>query len=85
MTTDRLLEEFLKYEVDDYIRTQLRDAAASLITGSRYFTYNAFNVRLDVDSGTATVEDELDVNREVTLGLDAFLLLLGSKQDGSDV
>ncbi len=54
---DRLLEEFLRYEVDDYIRTQLRDATASLTTGSRYFTYNAINFRLDADSGTATVED----------------------------
>ncbi len=82
---DRLLEEFLKCEVDDYIRTQLRDAAANLTTGSRYFTYNAFNVRLDADSGTATIEDELVVDREATLGLNAFLLLLASKQDGPDV
>lgn len=85
MTMDRLLDEFLKYEVDDYIRTQLQEAAANLTTGSRYFTYNAFNVRLDADSGTATVEDELDVNREVTLGLDTFLLLLESKHGSSGV
>jgi hypothetical protein len=82
MTTDRLVEEFFEYEVDDYVRTQLRDAAAGLATGNRYFTYNAFNVRLDADSGTATIEDEMDVSREVTLELNAFLVLLASKQDG---
>ena len=84
MIMDRLLEEFLKYEADAYVRAQLLDAAAGLTSGSRYFTYNAFNVRLDADSSTATVEDELDVNREVTLGLGDFLLLLGDKQGFSD-
>ena len=77
---DRLLEEFLRYEVDDYIRTQLRDATASLTTASRYFTYNAINFRLDADSGTATVEDELDVNRDATLGMATLLLLLGASR-----
>lgn len=77
MTMDQTLEEFLRYEVDDCVRSQLLDAAANLTTGSRYFTYNAFNVRLDADSGTATVEDELSVDRGVTFGLEDLLLLLG--------
>ena len=33
-------------------------------------------MRLDADSGTATVEDELDVAREVARGLEGFLALL---------
>lgn len=81
MINNQLVREFLKYEVDDYVRAQLLSAAAALRTGSQYFTYNTFNVRLDADSASATIEDELDVSREVTLGLEEFLALVAERHE----
>ncbi len=72
----RALDEFLAGEVDEFIWTELLAAIEQLDVGQRYFTYNAFNVLLDADTGTATVEDELDVDRQSTLGLDEFRALL---------
>jgi hypothetical protein len=71
-----LLEEFLEHEADDYVRGQLLDAIRNLGDGRRYFTFNVFNVLLDAGSGTATVEDELDVNRRDTVPLTNFVQLL---------
>ena len=70
------LDEFLAGEVDEFVRSELLAAIEQLDVGQRYFTYNAFNVLLDGDASTATVEDELDVNRQSTLGLDEFRNLL---------
>jgi len=70
------LDEFLTGELNDFIRTQLLATIEQLQTGQRYFTYNTFNVLLDVESGTATVEDELDVDRQSTVALDDFRKLL---------
>ena len=33
-------------------------------TGRVHFAYNTFKGPLDADGGTATIEDELDVNRQ---------------------
>ena len=63
--------------MDDVVRTKLLAAIEELADGQRCFTQNTFNVLLDGDTGTATVEDELDVNRQSTLGLDEFRALLG--------
>lgn len=70
------LEEFIAGEVDDFVRTELLAAIDQLDDGQRYFTFNAFNVLLDSDAFTATVEDELDVNRHSTVALDEFRALL---------
>jgi hypothetical protein len=75
MTTPTLLD-FLTYEVDDYVREELLSAIAELSTGQRYFTYNAYNVLLDAGSLTATVEDELDVNRQDTVPIATLTELL---------
>jgi len=66
------LDDFLNHELNAYIRTQLLDAIAQMASGQRYFTYNTFNVLLDADTSTATIEDELDVDRQSTLPLEAF-------------
>lgn len=71
------LDEFLAFELDDYIRSELLGAISQLSTGQRYFTYNAFNVLLDADASTATVEDELDPTRQTIVGLQEFEALLG--------
>lgn len=70
------LQEFLAGEADDFVRTELLAAIDQLDVGQRYFTYNAFNVLLDGDAFTATVEDELDVRRQSTVALDEFRALI---------
>lgn len=70
------LDEFLTGEVDDIVRSELLSAIEQLDIGQRYLTYNAFNVLLDGEAYTATVEDELDVNRQTTVGMDEFRALL---------
>lgn len=63
------LEEFLTLELDGYIRSELLAALTTPATGQRYFTYNAFNILLNADASTATVEDELDAKRQSVLDL----------------
>lgn len=70
------LSEFLTGEVDDFVRSESLAVMDQLGLGQRCVTYNAFNVLLDGEACTATVEDELDVNRETTIGLDEFRVLL---------
>ncbi|ELT42944.1 hypothetical protein [Arthrobacter nitrophenolicus] len=71
------LDEFLTGELDEFVRVQLLTAIDQLRTGRRYFTYNAFNVLLDAELNTATVEDEFDVDRQSTVALEEFRRLLG--------
>ncbi|MCQ6270603.1 hypothetical protein M8J71_08950 [Pseudarthrobacter sp. R1] len=70
------LDEFLSGELNDYIRTQILTAIERMQTGKRYFTYNAFNVLLDADTATATVEDEFSIDRQSTVSLHEFQKLL---------
>lgn len=42
-------------------------------SGERYFTFNRFNVRLDLDAGVATIEDELDPDIELVLPMGEFM------------
>lgn len=74
--TSPILAEFLAHEADAGVRQMLLSTIADLTEGRRYFTFNVFNVLVDADAGTATVEDELDVDRETTLSLDEFAVLL---------
>jgi hypothetical protein len=74
--TQSPLDEFLAYELDGNIRSELLEVINQMATGQRYFTYNAFNVLLDADASTATVEDELDANRQSVVGLQEFGAML---------
>jgi hypothetical protein len=67
-----LLEEFLSEEANDYVVATLREAA-NQTHGKRDFTFNRFNVRLDLEERTATIEDELDSEAELTIDLDDLL------------
>ena len=73
-----LLEEFLAEECTDDVVGLLRDEAKAS-GGEKYFTFNRFNVRLDLDEGMATIEDELDPDAEVSLPLAEFLDSLPSQ------
>jgi hypothetical protein len=65
-----VVAEFFEHEFNEHVRTVLE---RELDTGRpAYLTFNIFNVRLDPDAGTATVEDELDPDREETLPITAF-------------
>ncbi len=74
--TSPVLVEFFAREVNDFVRHELLRAIADLTTGQRYFTFNVFNVLVDGDTATVTVEDELDVTRRSTLALEEFSELL---------
>jgi hypothetical protein len=75
------LDEFLASELNDFIRAQLHTAIEQLQTGRRYFTYNTFNVLLDAEADTATIEDELDVDRQSEVALEEFRSLLRATED----
>jgi hypothetical protein len=70
-----LLELFLEQEANAQVARVLGEAA-QLEHGVRYFAFNRFNVRLDLDSRTATIEDELDPESEVALPLADLLARL---------
>jgi hypothetical protein len=70
--TASLLEEFLAEECTPHVVGVLIEAAEGQ-SGERYFTFNRFNVRLDIDAGVATIEDELDPDIEFALPIDEFI------------
>lgn len=67
-----LMERFLTEEADEHVRDVLQRELRRGTSGSRYLTFNIFNVRLDFDRGVATLEDELDPQSEETMALEAF-------------
>jgi hypothetical protein len=67
-----LLDLFLEQEADPQVARLLRDAA-KLQHGERYFVFNRFNVGLDLESRTATIEDELDPESELSLPLEDLI------------
>jgi hypothetical protein len=73
-----LLDQFLAHELNDYVRSTLLDAAVVPIAGSKYFTFNAFNVLLDFERAIAVVENELDPTASETVDLSEFTRRLGS-------
>ncbi|SCC28215.1 hypothetical protein GA0061083_3879 [Pseudarthrobacter enclensis] len=75
------LDEFLTGELSNFIRAQLLTAIEQLQTGRRSFTYNTFNVLLDAEADTTTIEDELDLDRQSTLVLEEFRKLLWATED----
>lgn len=70
------IQDFMIHEADDFVRSELLDAIDQLELGQRHFTFNTFNVVLDIDHQSARVEDELDVERSETVSLGTFAQLL---------
>jgi hypothetical protein len=56
----------------DHVTDVVRRELETRTSGSRYFTFNAFNLRLDFDANTATIEDELEPASEETVPLDVL-------------
>jgi len=67
-----LVDRFFAEEADDHVKSMLGRELRSRQSGSRYFTFNVFNVRLDFNKRVATVEDELDPPSSESLSLDDF-------------
>jgi hypothetical protein len=67
-----LVARFFAEDADEQTKRVLDDELRSRTSGSRYFTFNVFNVRLDFDEQVATIEDELDAQSAESLPLDDF-------------
>lgn len=68
-----LVDQFFAEECDEHVRELLLREAERRQHGSRYFTFNRFNVRLDIDSASALIEDELDASASTTVSLGEFV------------
>lgn len=66
-----LLDQFLAEECNAYVVQRIREEAAA--AGERYLIFNRFNVRLDLDAGVATIEDEIDPDAETSLPVTELL------------
>jgi hypothetical protein len=64
MQTPSLLEQFVRDECNDHVRGLLNEALASGKTQAtvKRFEFNRFEVALDFEALTATVEDVLDAS-----------------------
>lgn len=54
-----LLHQFVAEECTPHVVAVLLNEASG-DSGERYLTFNRFNVRLNLDTGVAVIEDELD-------------------------
>jgi hypothetical protein len=81
MSLGYLTLRFLREEADSYVRSRLLDAADRRTSGGEYFTFNAFNVNMDFDNQTVTVEDEFDADSEETTAMPDFLAALAADQE----
>jgi hypothetical protein len=72
-------------EVTEHLRSLLLEAIGSgQPEGTRYFTFNAFNVLLDYDRGLATVEDDLNAGTICRIEMVEFAQRLRTPSSGSD-
>jgi len=69
-------DRFFTNEANEHVRRVLADEIRSRTAGSRYFTFNVFNVHIDVDRNVATIEDELDPASEESVPLEDFVARL---------
>jgi hypothetical protein len=72
-----LADRFFADETDEYVKGLLDIALSTSTSGTRYFEFNVFNVRLDFDAGVATIEDVLDPTRSESLSLVELRTRLG--------
>jgi hypothetical protein len=82
--SDCLIDRFFEHEATEHVRDLLLGAIdAGQAEGTTYFTFNAFNVLLDYDRGSATIEDEFDVVAMCRIGFAEFARRLRSSATGS--
>jgi hypothetical protein len=73
-----LLRRFLKEEANSHVRKLLlrhiSECRSGAAYGHRTFEFNCFNISIDCESRTVTIEDELDTapSGEASWSLDEF-------------
>jgi hypothetical protein len=70
--TQSLLDRFFAEEADDYVLTLLKAELENRTSGSRRFTFNLFDVTMDFDNRTATIDDVLEADSSFSMALDDF-------------
>lgn len=68
--------EFLAHEASSDVRSELLEEMGRRQTGRRVFTFNCFDVIVDDDAKSVTVDDVLDIERSATVSFSAFSALL---------
>lgn len=70
--SESLLDRFAAEELNDYVRGVLSAELKTRKTGRRRFTFNVFDVVLDMDSRTATIDDVLEADSTQSVPLVQF-------------
>jgi hypothetical protein len=78
MTLGPLALRFLDLEVTAHDRDLMLLAARERTQGIEHFSFNIFNVLIDVDRNVVTIEDDLDADSEEEVSMDEFLTTLTS-------
>jgi hypothetical protein len=73
-----LVERFMRDEIGAYVRSRLLAESSWRSTGEVSFMFNLFNVRLNFDAASATVEDARAPDLTETLPLGEFLATVES-------
>jgi hypothetical protein len=77
--SESLLDRFLTEEANEYVRELLMREFQTRTSGSRRFTFDVFNVRMDFDASTATIEDVLEADSSYSMPLRDFEARVGSQ------
>lgn len=67
-----LVDRFFAEEYDDYVKDKLLTEIGTRSIGLHRLTFNVFDVVLDFDSRTVTIEDVLDPDSDESIGLADF-------------
>jgi hypothetical protein len=78
MTLGPLTLRFLDLEVTAFERDLMLRAARERTRGIEHFSFNIFNVLIDVDRKVVTIEDDLDSEIEEEADMDEFLAALAA-------
>ncbi len=72
MTSQSLVDRFFEQDCTAYVRGLLQAAVSKPTGGSEYFTFDIYNVLVDRDNGSVTLEDELEANVSETVSIQDF-------------
>lgn len=78
-----VLRDFLASDATPHVRKLLLSETAGRSSGIREYTFNVFNVTVDVGRAHVTIDDDLDTARTFTLPLAEFLRAL-AEDPGED-
>jgi hypothetical protein len=67
-----LVERFFTEEYNDYVKQRLLEALQHQHGGVKRFTFNVFNIVLNMANGTVTIEDALEADSDHSMPLADF-------------